>query len=430
MQLFVLIAVGFAVMLWFAGPLEQSALVPQLSRAPFFTRTPLLARTPHEASKQPALNVFYLKIHKCSSSTMQMLFERYAVWNNLKTVVFAGAAHTFPDPSLSPFVISDWADVREYNILSSHIVFSENQIRQLLPKNTTFLTILREPFSLLKSEFKYYKLCKKFRLANCTLSEFLSRPEVYDIRASKSYVKTKRASYTRNFMARHLGFDDFSPPAFNLSHWIEYIDERFHFIGLVERMPETLVYMRRLLNWTTKDVLYLSLRNTTLKTSTAQDVDIDVTKIDELKNAYRKWSPVDHELYDYFSRRFDEKIQALGDDFQQEVQTYVHAQKTVSAFCSHWCPFLRNCTYGHLISDRLDELRNTTVFIEGTEWNTGFQVSLEDCLMMMMNPDSIRKTRRKRRRQDCNGPMCGRYIANSLPPDGLQYLACMGPYSN
>jgi hypothetical protein len=233
---------------------------------------------------------------------MQGIFARYATWKNLSTVIFGHNPqifpHTFPHPILSKFVKRDLRDVTHYNMITAHTVFSENQIRQLLPKNTKFVTILREPFSLLQSAFKFFNLCKRFNMSVCTLSEFLTSPETYDKRSNISYVKRYAASATKNFMARHLGFDDFSPPGLNITDWIEYIDERFHFIGLVEYLPESLVYMRRVLNWSTKDILSLPVRSHTSNEKSAISAKylqlVNQTIVPELKKKYRSWSPVDH----------------------------------------------------------------------------------------------------------------------------------------
>jgi hypothetical protein len=83
-------------------------------------------------------------------------------------------------------------------------------------------------------------------------------------------------------MAQHLGFDDFSPTGFNISDWIDYINERFHFIGLVGYLPESLVYIRRLLNWRTKDILALPLRSKTKNTPSAGQQLVNQTLVPEL----------------------------------------------------------------------------------------------------------------------------------------------------
>ena len=339
--------------------------------------------------------------------------------------------HTFPHPALSPFIYTKFKDVNQYNMLTSHIIFSENQIRQLLPKDAKFVTVLREPFNLLQSVFKYYGLCSNFNLSVCSLSDFLADPKKYDKKALKTYVKNYGASYTRNFMAQHLGFDDFSPSDFNMSHWIDYIDERFDFIRLTELLPESLIYIRRLLHWDMKNVIHLTLRNESnrgimyKKTSTA----MNVSKTDDLASKYRQWSPVDHLLYDHFLKKFQQRIKPLGDDFKHEVNIFRRIQSNVSDFCSKWCPQLADWAKYKVLGKQLEILRNTTIKIASTKWNSEFTVSLEDCLLMMLDPDAIRNVVIQWKTQICSGPECRTFLAFNLPFKSLQYLACVGRWT-
>jgi galactosylceramide sulfotransferase len=372
----------------------------------------------------PAQNVFYLKIHKCSSSTMQAIFARYAVWNKLTTVIFE-PNHSFPHPALHPFIDATFKGVEKYNMLTSHIVFSENQIRQLLPKDAKFLTIVREPFSLLQSAFNFFMLCKGFKMPVCSLPEFLSDPEKYDARATVAYVKDYKASPTKNFMAQHLGYYNFSPLTFNISDWIEYIDERFHFIGLTEHMLESLVYIRRLLNWTTKDVLSLHLRDTSNQNHQYKLQPLNETEIPELRKKYRAFSPVDHLLYEHFAERFREKTNALGEDFRREVESFTSVQRTVSDFCSKACPDLQRVMRQKMTPNTMANLRRRGVRINGTAWHGEFSVSLEDCLLMMADPDSIRRINLRRKQQYCSGAECEWYLGRSLPTKSLHFLNCI-----
>ena len=389
--------------------------------------------TCHSEMTEPVTNIFYLKIHKCSSTTMQTMFARYALQNNLKTVVFYPAPHTFPHPVLSPFVFDKFKDVKQYNMLTSHIVFAENQIRQLLPGNAKFVTILREPFSLLQSQFKYYRLCAQFRMERCSLEAFLDQPQTYDIRANRSYGNSYVASYTKNLMARHLGFDDFGTSRSNVMDWIQYIDHRFDFIGLVEYFPESLVYMKRIFNWDLDDILYLSLRNTTSDSYTysrlhSRPMGIDITKTRDLTNKYKKWSPIDYDLYQYFLQKFHATINSFGEDFHQEVNTFKEIQLQASEFCSNWCQVLNELERNKTIGEQIKMLRSTTLKIGRTKWNDEFNISLEDCLLMMLNPDSVRGVFLKRHTQGCTGPECQNYLAHNLPVNGLKYLSCIGKW--
>jgi hypothetical protein len=70
-------------------------------------------------------------------------------------------------------------------------------------------------------------------------------------------------------------------------------------------------------------------------------------------------------------------------------------------------------------------LRNTTVHIEKTTWHIAFSVSLEDCFLMMANPDSLREVHMKRKQQGCTAPICYSFLGLSLPIYDLDYLTCI-----
>ena len=325
--------------------------------------------TQDRASTKPVQHVYYLKVHKCASTTMQSLFYRYAIKHNLN-IIYREAHHSYPDPDILSYFRHD-PNVTEYHILASHTTFEESQIRQILPADTKYVTILRQPLSLLKSVFEFYDLCHKLQLVPCSTSieKFLSDPLKYDRLAKTSEcclheeANVRKRSYTRNYIASHFGFRDVvikEMEIYKIYDWIEYLDARFDFIGFSDHLPESLVYLRRLFGWDIKDILTLQLRNKGQKHTFSLKNDT------ELNDKYRKWSKLDYMLYDHFYEKFNGLVRAAGEDFQNEVQAYVALSNAVHEFCSKICTNVSQWIDMKTLGKKLSLLRSINYAFAGS----------------------------------------------------------------
>ena len=370
--------------------------------------------------KLPVQHVYYLKVHKCSSTTMQSIFTIYALRHNLSIVYFKGP-HSYPDPDMLKYLRPD-PNVDKYNMLVSHTTFQEGQIRQLLPKQTKFVTILRHPLSQLASVFGQFSLCKAFKLlsSDSCLETFLQNPGKYEHlkRCSECCKREegndRKRSCTKNFMASHFGYrnvPDNHTHQIQLRDWLEYLDERFDFIGFTEHMPESLVYLRRLFQWDTKDILTLHLRNKESANS--------ITNFSKLSDSYKQWSQVDYMLYNQFYTTFKRKIKEAGDDFKSEVQHYVILLEEVTTFCYNLCDDIVKWISTESLEKHMTYLRRIRLPLQGTKWSIGSKVTGEDCLMMMINPDVVFYNVRTTGTQVCKDPECSKYIMNFLSASKL-----------
>ena len=65
------------------------------------------------------------------------------------------------------------------NIITNHMIFSEN-VQKLMPSNTKYFTVVRNPYNQMLSSFNYFHhldFFKKYELGTDGLSAFLSNTE-------------------------------------------------------------------------------------------------------------------------------------------------------------------------------------------------------------------------------------------------------------
>ena len=103
-------------------------------------------------------SLYFLKIHKAGSTTVQNLFWRFGVTRSLSIMVFKGR---FPYPSrdFRPILLPDpkieTFDGR-YDIFCEHSIFNDKQLKSKMKEDTEYIAILREPLSKLRSALEFF----------------------------------------------------------------------------------------------------------------------------------------------------------------------------------------------------------------------------------------------------------------------------------
>ena len=238
-------------------------------------------------------NVFFLKIKKTGSTTVQQLLLRFGLVRDLSFMLFV---NKWPYPSstfthlLLPEPSQSTGFDGRYNILCEHTVYSEPEVKKLMPNDTFYLANLRHPFTHIKSYINYRNMFTKLNISSTKhfLSELLLDPVRHD-----------KANSTRNVMATFFGLPRaVSDPAAG-DALIRLIDEKFDLVLIMERIDESLVLMKRRLCWTTKDILYLPLRVKEYEgKANGNEEDHD-----QLIARHQEWSSIDYAIYDHFARK-------------------------------------------------------------------------------------------------------------------------------
>ncbi|XP_053135660.1 galactosylceramide sulfotransferase isoform X2 [Hemicordylus capensis] len=273
------------------------------SSYPAQLRLPTSANGTHNPPGQkclPKLDVMFMKTHKTASSTILNILFRFGEKHRLK-FAFPNGRNDFYYPSFfERSQVKDYQPGMCFNIICNHMRFHYEEVRKLLPADTIFVTVLRDPAYLFESSFHYFgriipltwKLSGEDKMA-----EFLRDPwRYYDPNGFNAH-------YLQNLLFFDLGYDNnMNAHSPLVDQSIRKIDERFHLVMLMEYFDESLVLLKDLLCWELEDILYFKL-----------NARKDVSRLED--HIYQKataWNLIDSKLYQYFNATFWRKVEAYG----------------------------------------------------------------------------------------------------------------------
>nr|XP_037278257.1 galactosylceramide sulfotransferase-like [Rhipicephalus microplus] len=203
---------------------------------------------------RPALNVFLLKTHKCAGSTVQNVLMRFGDRRNLSFALpREGNYFGHPKPFSLSMIPADMIPPWGFNIFCHHVRFGSDDLRRLMPPDTVFITILRDPARLFESLYLYYHLENH---TGVSLEAFLKSD------TKQRWLDTHRyaARFGRNQMLFDLGMDtsghtnDSEVDAF-----IQHIEDSFRLVLIAELFDESLILLRDLLCWDTQPGIVRSI---------------------------------------------------------------------------------------------------------------------------------------------------------------------------
>ncbi|XP_053383177.1 galactosylceramide sulfotransferase-like isoform X2 [Mercenaria mercenaria] len=321
-------------------------------------------------------DISFLKVHKAGSTTLMKIFLRFAIENKLNIVLprrskgygfnYLGYGQTLAREKIVPLPANE-----SYNILCNHVVYNREAFRSIMTEDTVYVGIIREPVSYFKSAASYYGFYK--HLQNLyegkipqerIVGEFLKK--TLEFLKNNSHTE-QLIYYVNNKMSFDFGIPNqkFHDNVF-VEEYIKELDRDFSLVLILEHFQESLVLMKRILCWNTKDILYVPLNAMEIEPS----FDLNGEDIDNL----RKWNSADFKLYNYFYKVFIAKIASYGEDLKEEVENFKSIQENVKNFC--------NKILGY---------HDTSSFVTfpNTKWGDGFMVTLKDC-KLMMEPESTK----------------------------------------
>uniref|UniRef100_A0A1A8KW54 Galactose-3-O-sulfotransferase 1 n=1 Tax=Nothobranchius kuhntae TaxID=321403 RepID=A0A1A8KW54_NOTKU len=266
---------------------------------------PKPSNTSHKSTSQscpPKVDIMFMKTHKTASSTLLNILFRFGEKHRLK-FAFPDGRNDFFYPSL--FQRSQVKDYRPgmcFNIVCNHMRFNAPEVAKLLPTDTSYITILRDPAQLFESSFHYFGRLVPFTWkipGEDKITEFLLNPQSYfDPEGFNSF-------YLKNLLFFDFGQDntlEINDP--RVDEGIKFISEHFHLVMLVEYFEESLILLKEALCWEMDDLLFFKLN--ARKGST-------VSKLSpELRAKALKWNAIDWKLYQHFNRTFWNKVDTYG----------------------------------------------------------------------------------------------------------------------
>lgn len=260
-------------------------------------------------------NVLFLKTHKTGSSSIQNIFLRYGDYHNL-AFVLPGSTNYFGHPEpfnrrmlplKSPSVEhATLSKSSPYNIFTNHARFNYEEMKSIMPDDTVFVTILRNPVCLFESLVSFYNLAgfygeKSFASVVDKFFTTSSNTSLnQSVLSSRFYER-----YGRNQMSFDLGLEEtnFDNPKMIMES-IRKLDSQFDLVMIADRMDESLILLRHLLCWSQDDVIVF--RHNARSLNPACNLSID------LQEKIRTFNIADQLLYDYFLAKLDHQILAVG----------------------------------------------------------------------------------------------------------------------
>ncbi|XP_030073037.1 galactose-3-O-sulfotransferase 2 [Microcaecilia unicolor] len=274
---------------------------------------------------RPVSNVMFLKTHKTGSSVILNILFRFAENNNLTVALPAGKTFHLghPGPFKAQQVEGFSTMAHKYNIMCNHLRFNFSEVAKVMPNNTFYFSVLRNPTTLLESSFAYHKGSIPAFQKLTDLNEFLASPWTY----YNLSVPIKNI-HARNTMWYDFGYDNNAEEGENYVHSVLMdIEEKFQLVLITEYFDESMVLLKNILCWNLEDVVYFKLNFRT------QESIQNLTH--ENKERVKEWCSLDWKLYKHFNRTFWKRIQeTIGmEKMQKEVELLRSRQKELTEIC-------------------------------------------------------------------------------------------------
>ncbi|XP_045172791.2 galactose-3-O-sulfotransferase 2-like [Mercenaria mercenaria] len=315
------------------------------------------------ARKNLTTHVAFLKVHKAGSTTMQNLFFRFGLRHNLNILLPKSGNYLNVASQKIPLKPGE-----HYDVFACHTVYRKQWFDSLLPADSVYIGIVREPVSRMISSAYYYRdvfgvgYLKRTPQANF-IHNLVNFPEKYD---------TGFFSHTRNSMGKDFGFQRGIQQTnkTQIKKYLDQLNSQFLLVLVMEKFDESLVMMKRVLNWSFIDIIYL-------KTNSHKHNPIVLNATE--KATFRRTSFLDFEIYEYFSDVFEKKLNQTELDFYDEVAFFKTLLDQVSEFC-----FKKN------------KSETLGLSIQQSKWDGKFQVTKSDCEWMQTKEIAfITKLRKK-----------------------------------
>lgn len=327
--------------------------------------------------KQPVTHIAFLKVHKTASSTAQNVFLKFGDENNLTFVL----AHTKGE--------SGWLNVISYNnsitrtnvvppppgkhfdLLCCHVIYDRQAFEAVLPPDTVYIGIVREPISRFKSAVKYFSPHFILKIPGKTpLSTYAKDPLSFEPADPKKSQTNNRMGVEFGFPAELFPGRQLNGSQPEIDAYISKLGKEFKFIIISEKFDESMIIMKRMLNWHTKNVLYLD-KNVGGKITNTRKI---LPPEDEEK--IRQFLYLDTAIYSFAMKRFNQYVDDAGEDFKKEVDDFKTVREKVINFCT--------------------KSKAGSVLIPGSAWYNEFTVTQTDCKMFTKHEKNLIQRQRFR----------------------------------
>ncbi|KAK3092642.1 hypothetical protein FSP39_005264 [Pinctada imbricata] len=371
-------------------------------------------RSPRHCTEQT--NIVFIKCMKCATETMGTIIRRFGYTRDLNFVL--PVRHNIYLGWPFPIEKSDFRpSKRPYNILMEHSIHNHSFTSSFMSKNTSYITIIREPWNHFLSSFSYFGLRFIVAQPEINVTEYLSNVAKYERIYQSSEKKHFRECFPNGFsiiknlmshcMGMPLGFPegrpDFSTNDSAINNFINDLENQFALVMIVDHFLESLVLLKRTLCWSFKDILF---HRSNVNSNKYQKLPRSGKYYQNFKN----FSRVDFILFDHFNRTLWRKIQAEGPTFFDEVEQFRVVQLLVERFC-----FIEG---NH-------NTKSKNITIPASRFNEEFYVTSSDC--DLMNKYLLIQIRERYNELELQGNKSAYWYANELSPKENPTRGCSFP---
>ncbi|XP_031441276.1 galactose-3-O-sulfotransferase 4 isoform X2 [Clupea harengus] len=263
---------------------------------------------------RPHTHVMFLKTHKTASSTVLNMLYRFGEERGLRFALPLGYQFGYP-LLFNAHRVKGYRGPRvlEFNIIGNHMRYNKPEVEKVMPADTFYFSIVRDPVALAESSYAYYKaVAPAFKRAK-GLGDFANDPRrYYDPRLRNNH-------YARNLLWFDFGLDHNANYTAGLAHRGEAeIRKSFNLILLSEYFDQSMVLLRHALCWPLDAVVSFSLNARQPKPAdggswgSKANLGAALALTDEQRLKLRDWNALDWHLYLAFNRTFWEEVDRFG----------------------------------------------------------------------------------------------------------------------
>ncbi|CAL4122502.1 unnamed protein product, partial [Meganyctiphanes norvegica] len=168
-------------------------------------------------------------------------------------------------------------------------------VAKIMPEDTKYITIVRDPNNLFESLFVYYKFEKSY---NKTLETFVKLTN--SLTRHEGYFGMNQMSFDLGFdLTHHMAEQE-------MLEKVRLLDDQWDLVMVMEQMEESLVLLAHILCWPLQDVLMLKIN--------ARTDDHHESMRWELRKILQKKQKLDYFIYNHFKTKFNKLVNDFGKD--------------------------------------------------------------------------------------------------------------------
>ncbi|XP_045207897.2 galactose-3-O-sulfotransferase 2-like [Mercenaria mercenaria] len=295
--------------------------------------------------------IAYLKVPKTGSTTLACIFIRFGIRNNLSVFL---SKKSFVSEYNKTLLLKR---KKKFDIFATHTLYNYTFFTHIV-RNPSIIGSIREPSQrIISNAFfapSYTAMKRDFgHSAQRFIDEIVRNTSNYQL---------------HNVMSRYFGMNSEAMNYRQMQNILTTLNSEFLLVIVNERFNESLILLKRLLNWSFADITYAPKR-----LNHHGKVFLNKFQIDHLKSTNK----LEYKIYEYFSNELNRKIRKAGTDFLGEVRYFEHILNEINSFCQNPSNY-----------------DNAYIF-PPSRWGKGFSINLEECYMIFYMDDTRFKNQSK-----------------------------------